>query len=576
YQYDFCKDFFSEKLRKHFEKTANEKLPKHYRHFTQAFGYSNKSFKLYFSLDIDPIKKAETSIIVKDISFESLVLKQTIALHPKEAFYIFANICANAYCKGILPLNRISLKKSFVQSIKRDVILSHNEEVSSFVLDYLEYLAKTISSGDLKPEFILRKSGARLLMALSYNKYVSAFITNIMSEVTSNTSLTKTKKIIYTTLLLLFSKQPKTRLPIKIFLKKNRLLIKEMVLDIEKPFPKASSAPKESELTPEEREKTNLPLFWYQGQPIEIYVLNNNLLGAITDAGSFDWGSAARPFQLLYELNEKTTIGKELSVELRNFLENIDFQNIKARSQLFEYLLGWNDPYSKIPYLDLELKNHPKKEDTMVLYNIIYRNAKLDFEIELTNFETFILLANIYISKFLDDFEGLILSEGKNWSLERFQEIGMIDRWGELSSEENAIIKENSEGKKQSQAFPWKSKKEHFSLLYLKYIRELLITKKITPLEILRLSGAPVLVILAPNFSLIYEFVKQILEELQKVEQLSFNRKIMYFTLLEMIDDKLNSKDFKDPVYLLVKEFYDEHYSIIHSLSNLLEKRFPY
>jgi len=122
---------------------------------------------------------------------------------------------------------------------------------------------------------------------------------------------------------------------------------------------------------------------------------------------------------------------------------------------------------------------------------------------------------------------------------------------------------------------PWVSKREHFSLLYLKFACELMLSKKTTPFEVLRLSGAPTLVILATNFPLIYEFVKQILVELKDVEKLPLNHKIMYFTLLEMIDDKLNYKDFNDPVRHIVKEFYEEHYSIIHSISNLLEKSFP-
>ncbi len=74
YQYDDYRDYFPEELRKHFGTAAYEKLPKHYRHFTQAWGCSNRSLKLFLSIDIDPTKKTEKSVILKDISFESLSL----------------------------------------------------------------------------------------------------------------------------------------------------------------------------------------------------------------------------------------------------------------------------------------------------------------------------------------------------------------------------------------------------------------------------------------------------------------------------------------------------------------------
>ena len=575
YQHDFCRKYFPEKLRKYFEQTTSEEFPKHYKHFTQAFRYPGKTCNLFCLLDIDSTNSTEKPITIKDFSFEGLLLKQTVTLHPQEAFYIFANICTNAFCRAVLPLNKISLEKSLNQAIKQNELLSYNEKISSFAVDYLEYLVENFASGDLKPEFILRMSGARLLMALSYNESVSEFINKIILEITSNTNLTKTKKIIYSTLLLLLSKQPNTSKTIKNFYKTSLPLLKEMAAEIKKPFPKPTPALKGLDVAQEENEKVNLPLFWFQGQPIEIYVLKNKLLGAITGAGSFDWGSAARPLQLLSELNEISDIGKELSIELKEYLDNIDIQQIKARSYLYKYLLGWDDPYGNIPFLDLNLKNHPSKDGFIILHNITYLNQKLDFDIVLTTFETFILLANIYISKFLMDFEGLIHKEGKNCSLERFQEIGIVDYWGELSSEENAIKDEDSEVRKQILKMPWVSKREHFSLLYLKFARELMLSKKTTPFEVLRLSGAPTLVILATNFPLIYEFVKQILVELKDVEKLPLNHKIMYFTLLEMIDDKLNYKDFNDPVRHIVKEFYEEHYSIIHSISNLLEKSFP-
>lgn len=570
YQHDFCRKSFPEKLHKHFEKIDVKKLPKHYKHFTEALRYSSKSFDLFCTLAIDPTNSTDKPITIKDFSFDGLLLNQTISLHPKEAFYIFANICTNVFCNSILPLDKITLEQALNKTIKQDNMLSYNEIISSFAIDYLKYLDENFASCNLDPEFILRMSGTRILMALSCNESVSKFISKIISKITTN-NLTKNYKILYTILLLLFTRQPNPIESFRDFYDVNALLLEELITEIKKPFPKPTNPQKGLDIQ-DDKDDIYLPLFWFQGQPIEIYVLKNRLLGAQTNAGSFDWGSAARPFQLLYELNKKTEIGNKLPSELKKYLDTIDFETIKASSSLYKYLLGWDDPYANVPYLDLNLQTHLTKKDTVVFYEIFYLDQKLDIKIEVTTFEAFILLANIYISKFLMNLEILIRQEGPNWNLERLKEIGLVDNWGELSSEENAIKLADNDVRKNNPGYPWTPKKETFSYVYLKYIYELLVSEKITAFEILQLSGAPTLVILTPFVPVFQNFVKQILLVLKENEKISFNRKIIYFTLLEMIMDKLPKTN---STRRLVKDFYDEHYSIIHSISNLLEKTFP-
>jgi len=537
--------YFPKELHHYFEPFIDQELPKYDIGFMSSFGYGSLNHSLYFNLEIDESNK-EFPIVLSGFSYEDTLLDHKVSLSPKDAFFIFANICANAHCRGILNLSSGSFDKLLYRKIVRPKEMFPNLEYPKFTVDYLKYLREGFKKKTVDLFFILQTSGARLLLFLSRDKQVTFFIKHITEELLSSSDLIKSKKIMYYTLLKLLFKHSKSN---RSFVKSSKGLVEKLLqleTEIQFPFPKSLISNENIKLTQEEYNKTFLPIFWFQAQPIEIYVVNNKLLGAYTGSGSFNNGYSTRAFHILSKLFNHPHTKKDLPESLGLYFKESKVFGIKPVSPLYVYLLGWEDPYMRSEYMDLDIEIQEEQEKSVLLKDFTFNSMPMDLRIPLTSLEAFILFANICSSKMIDHFSGIIYDNDFDWNSYRFSEDFEKELW----------IKE-------------------FVLAYLKFIRKQLLEEKITPLEILRLSGAPVVSLLVKGTELVEKFIVQILEELKELDGLSFNRQIMYLTLLEICRDKFCYDNKEIKVFDLINDFYRDNYAIIHTIKNRIDKQYP-
>ncbi len=541
YQNEACRKAFPTELIKHFEKIKDQKLPSHYSSFMRCFEYGNKKHSIHLSMKIAEEKSNPKPVTLYNFSYESELLDKTIHLNPTEAFFILANICTNAFCRGILPLAKKSFEKLLFRQIIRKSNVLHQEVVAAFIVDYLKYIRKEFKSGKITPSEILRYSGARLLQYLSQDQIVQNFIKQIIDELEEYQNLSRNKKIMYFTLMMLFSKQSNAGHYIKKFYNNRLVILESLANELYVPFPKLLPLAETTKITNEEYTETYMPLFWFQEQPVEIYVLKNKLLGIRSDSGSFDNGSPNRGYKLLLDLLRVSNVKDSLPEFLTSKLAVTDSKDLNPPSSLYSHLLGWDDPYAQVPFLNLDIKKKENQGDTIVFHNITYNTIPLDIEIELSEYQSFILLANIVASRFVETKIGVAVTSDN-----------FLDNVGD------------------------KPKLEQFVLHYLKYLSEEIKANRITLMDILRLSGAGVLTLLSVDFPIIENFIKKALEELKSVQKLSLNRKLMYFTLIEMCYDKISRTKEKVSLFDTIKQFYEDYYSIIHVLRNLFCINFPF
>ncbi|MHA1304605.1 MAG: hypothetical protein ACTSPI_12985, partial [Candidatus Heimdallarchaeaceae archaeon] len=579
YQIESLRKFFPEQLRHHFDSFIDKELPTYDSSFMRSFGYGDKKFSLYFNLEIDETSK-EFPIILHNFSYEDKLLDYKIRLSGKDAFHLLANICTNAHCNGVLQISKGSIDKLLYREIIRPKRNFHEYGYTKFTVDYLKYLLENFRNKELTPSYILQFSGTRLLMYLSKNKQISNFIKQIITELSSLKNLSRSKKIAYYALLKLLSKYSKSVWSsIK---SSNELLNKfqQLETEIQVSFPHISV--ESDELTQEEYEKTFMPIFWFQEQPIEIYVINNKLLGGFPKSGAFNNGYSTKAFYLLSELYNNPYTKKILPKSLEHFFEESKVKEIKPVSSLYVYLLGWNDPNGYTTHMDLDIAILEEQDKDVILKDFTFDGMPMDIQIPLTSYEAFILFANICTSKLAENYIGIVSANDLCWNFEFLIKNNKLEHWDDLYQVRVQKMIDNHP--KEARPIVEKNYLENldvklwipeFSLYYLKYLREQLLAEKITPLEILRLSGAAVLMLLAIDNKPIENFIEQILEELKDLNHLSFNRQIMYYTFLELCKDKLYDPKKEKQILNRIDDFYKNNYAILHSIESKLDKNYP-
>ncbi|HUU78504.1 MAG TPA: hypothetical protein VMX55_09160, partial [candidate division Zixibacteria bacterium] len=163
------------------------------------------------------IRLYDLSDINLDDEFFKLDYHQEVLLSPKEAFFIFANICA----ENILLYGRdaaSAFKETPNPALALRTYLQNTEpppsydekrtvEVANYSLafsaDYLQYLQDKLATGEITPDTILRYNGVGILGILSGIPIVRRFILEKASEFTTNYhSYSKNEKILYFTLIM--------------------------------------------------------------------------------------------------------------------------------------------------------------------------------------------------------------------------------------------------------------------------------------------------------------------------------------------------------------------------------------
>lgn len=260
-----------------------------------------------------------------------------------------------------------------------------------------------------------------------------------------------------------------------------------------------------------------LPLFIHQEEPLLVYVLNNRLL-RFHNHGGYD-RSYIKAYYFLYLMNNNEKSKQYIPEQLRKYLK----KEIKAERILGYPLIGEYD-YST-QKLDAQIEIAKTKKEPIMVYNIRDHEKLLDETIKLGGQEAFYLFANIATNARCAWFREFLEKEER-------EELNLTLLKNKASENANKGGFEKETRKAVENAY-------NFMLDYLAYLRAQLQKNEVSIKEILRLSGARILVFLA-EFEQELIPITDILETSSKQENLHRNEILCYYTLFELYRSNIN------------------------------------
>ncbi|NPD90368.1 MAG: hypothetical protein HGN29_16770 [Asgard group archaeon] len=250
----------------------------------------------------------------------------------------------------------------------------------------------------------------------------------------------------------------------------------------------------------------NLPLFIVMDNQNQCYIINNQIVGYRMGgwAGHYPFNA----FYQLHRLFDKPITRKVFPKQLlRFFTESSDLPPDFHNS----FLIGdLNDYFHHVVSLETEINE--QLFAPVILYNIYYKNhqKRLEFEpINLTAKEAFLIFSNILTNDRLYFYDSKISFEDTN-----------------ITSTFHP--------------YHYKSYGEHYHRLahfghnYLLYLRDELLSKSLTPYEVAFHGGIRLLCFLN-HLKPVRDFACKIIAEIEEPDNLSRNRKIVYYCFLNAL-----------------------------------------
>jgi hypothetical protein len=284
----------------------------------------------------------------------------------------------------------------------------------------------------------------------------------------------------------------------------------------------------------------DLPLFIYHQAPISVMVFNNELFGFEKCPVETDIHYPYRAYQFLNQLYQSPFGEKIIPPYLRKSVSKEEREWLGGH---FGCLTGLGEVFwhNAAYCLDGDFVVKSTEKSSVEFSNISFEKKPLNISIKLTLNEAFLTLSNILSQGYqlIADFR---YTEDK-FDLEKLKKNDKIDS-----------------STKMYEGIIW-----NYWLDYTNYIKQMLLDDSLQPLEILRNCGISSLGYLI-ECKPVKLFVHNIMQELLQDHNLSFNRKLMYYCLIETIDywNELNFiEDFKAENELLFsnleREFLKEY-----------------
>lgn len=571
YQSPVTRDAIPERFHKYFESICQ--------------GFDKKVFGLLVGLVSEGAQRFDLKVEIREdnplpvrlhgMRFNSINLGLELELTAKDAFTIFANLLANSRAVGIEELFGTTIPSfSDLKAIhekqeqKYDEFLStvpqehketmkkqHDDRMTklhvqdSFTMEYLMYLLEVFTEGKSSPYDILCKSGIRLLSIMYKIEPISSFIHEIIDKLKNYEALSRNERFMFYTLLSVLDYETSDVI-INQFFSENKNVFLRLEDHLRKKFPRnerkilLNNFERESlidseplEILSKKEEMIDLPFFISRKYNILIYLFNNEIVICKEFRGIPD--SANRAHYLLRQLF-KSQIGRSGFPDRFHDL----FKNLgKIFGEGFCHCLTGTGGKDEILHDCLEVEFNVNVDEKLIEFsNFIYNENPLKFKVKVSPSEAFHLLANICVSDLTRDL-GTYIKNPDKYDIEKIRDLH--------TKESKAIDKRL--GRKL-----WSSIAETFAIEYFDYLIKGLIEGKITPSEILRLSGPAVLAFLQ-NYEPVKKYLDEILAKIIDVEKLTRNEQILYFTLLETLSlDRVRDfyKNNRNLILGLKKKFY--------------------
>jgi len=287
----------------------------------------------------------------------------------------------------------------------------------------------------------------------------------------------------------------------------------------------------------------SIPLLLHFVSPVAVCVINNIKIGCepFEDIQQAPY----KAYNFIRHLYVNSKPSKDLPYNFVDFFKN------RVEMALDGTCFGGLDEiYGNINCIDFTIQLEGLGKKPIIIKDIIYGKRQLDdivtlnLQVKLSIYESFIIFSNICANNLIYWW----------WDLYKCNIDDILDNKTKISEITKKSIMVQSQ-----------YNLHLFSMGYLYYLRNALKNSIISPLELLRLNGAPVLSLFT-KLPIVNEFVEEMFNDLLNLKSLSENRKILYYTFI---------KHFQFMPHKAHNEFLKKTPQILSELENMVYSKFP-
>jgi len=292
------------------------------------------------------------------------------------------------------------------------------------------------------------------------------------------------------------------------------------------------------------RKDDYIPLFLHVEDPIATFIIDNEFIGCMHAGGRERWPNKA--FTILRQLYEATITRSQLPERFREHFT--DTEEIHSKKP-YHCLIGEDFAPQGIECflcLTVNVEVRENKGLHVLLSNFKLDEEPLNYRFSLSAKEAFFIFSNICSNTRCASYEAI------------------LDK-ARIKIFNKSIIEKNSRDLYQHATSL--SPIDHFVLDYIDNLQEKLFSQLIAPYEILRASGARLLVLLA-GLKPVSRFIDETLEQIRNFNNLSINEAAMYYTFLKSL------RTFKRKEFPNVEQFIKNDDSLITYLEDKIIKYF--
>ncbi len=260
----------------------------------------------------------------------------------------------------------------------------------------------------------------------------------------------------------------------------------------------------------------SIPLLLHLVDPIAVCIIDDIKIGCEPFQGNQQEPNKA--YNFLYNLYNNSKRKRKLP---RNFADHFHNSKEMELDEVFTACFGGTDDihggYNCIDFT-IQQKKFGKKpiiiKDIIYGKRLLFDSVKLNLQVKLSIFESFIIFSNICVNNLI--YWG--------WDLYKCNLDDFLDDRRKISE----ILNKRKEVKSHYNL-------HLFSINYLYYLRDALQEGDISPVELLRLNGAPVLSLFT-KLPVVEEFIEEMFENLMSLSSLSENTKTVFYTFIKHFD----------------------------------------
>ncbi|NPD90605.1 MAG: hypothetical protein HGN29_17980 [Asgard group archaeon] len=316
----------------------------------------------------------------------------------------------------------------------------------------------------------------------------------------------------------------------------------------------------------------DLPLFLIQEEAIIIYVIDNGIVGCQPYHHRGYYG-CSRSFNLLLELFRSSVTKKGVPQILHRCLSKIEVLPVHND---FNFVIGAKG-YFGYPSLNFRVTINSDSEKPVKLHGFQLDTIQLTKELSLSPNEAFTIFANHCVNS--RRMACMYNPKTKKSTCKQKYNLGEEEQALQVTlsalrkqkslSEKEQKQKEENARQSFSQKFCLQNM-NNFVSEYLNYVQKQLSEEENSPYDLLRLNGAGVITHFKKH-PRIQDFLKDVMNQLLKITSLSLNKKIMYFTLMKLMDI---SWYIEKPTKQVEKFFINKEH-ILQKLESEIKKDFP-